>query len=184
LGHLRLYPPPPLPGGLFPLLSLPSKDSHNSTSTPRDPYKYISLVSFRHRSGGPGGAFYDFTARYGAVWDDDQRVTLLENMFPRFLEMREEKEGKFEWQREGDGRRVAGDIAKFDERLLTSEEKQLFRELVEKTGLEPLLNIPMVTLSNGQMRRARIVKAVLKKPELLLLDEPLSKCVCPRGNGY
>lgn len=32
----------------------------------------------------------------------------------------------------------------------------------------------MITLSNGQMRRARIVKAVLKKPELLLLDEPLT----------
>jgi len=103
-------------------------------------------------------------------------------MFPRFLEMREEKEGKFEWQREGDSRRVAGDTAKFDEELLAGEEKQLFRDLVEKTRLEPLLNIPMVTLSNGQMRRARIVKAVLKKPELLLLDEPLSKCLSPHGN--
>lgn len=96
-------------------------------------------------------------------------------MFPRFLETREEREGKFEWQREDDRRQVADNTEKFDEALLSDEEKHLFRELVEKTGLKPLLNIPMITLSNGQMRRARIVKAVLKKPELLLLDEPLSK---------
>lgn len=96
-------------------------------------------------------------------------------MFPRFLEMRKEREGKFEWQREGDRRQVAQDTEEFHKALLTGEEERFFRELVEKTGLKPLLNIPMVTLSNGQMRRARIVKAVLKKPELLLLDEPLSK---------
>ncbi|KAF8736774.1 hypothetical protein AX14_014007 [Amanita brunnescens Koide BX004] len=95
-------------------------------------------------------------------------------MFPRFLETREEREGKFEWQRKDDRRQVADNTEKFDEALLSDEEKHLFRELVEKTGLKPLLNIPMITLSNGQMRRARIVKAVLKKPELLLLDEPLT----------
>jgi ABC-type Mn2+/Zn2+ transport system ATPase subunit len=95
-------------------------------------------------------------------------------MFPHFLEMRKEREGKFEWQREGVRRQIAQDTEKFGEALLTGEER-FFRELVERTGLKPLLNIPMVTLSNGQMRRARIVKAVLKKPELLLLDEPLSR---------
>lgn len=96
-------------------------------------------------------------------------------MFPHFLEMRKEREGKFEWQREGDRPQVAQGTEKFDEALLTGEGERFFREFVERTGLKPLLNIPMVTLSNGQMRRARIVKAVLKKPELLLLDEPLSK---------
>ena len=40
--------------------------------------------------------------------------------------------------------------------------------------LEPLLDLPFLALSNGQTRRARIVKAILEKPELLLLGEPLS----------
>lgn len=42
-------------------------------------------------------------------------------------------------------------------------------------NLTSLLDLPLLALSNGQMRRARIVKAILDKPELLLLDEPFSK---------
>ncbi|KAJ5199895.1 hypothetical protein N7491_009308 [Penicillium cf. griseofulvum] len=40
---------------------------------------------------------------------------------------------------------------------------------LELTGL---LSLPVANLSNGQTRRARIAKAILSKPELLLLDEP------------
>lgn len=50
----------------------------------------------------------------------------------------------------------------------------LFERLVEQMGLLDLLDLPMLTLSNGQTRRARVVKAILDRPELLLLDEPLS----------
>jgi ABC-type cobalamin transport system ATPase subunit len=42
--------------------------------------------------------------------------------------------------------------------------------------LTNLLPLPVANLSNGQTRRARIAKAILSKPELLLLDEPFSKC--------
>jgi ABC-type molybdenum transport system ATPase subunit/photorepair protein PhrA len=51
-----------------------------------------------------------------------------------------------------------------------------FEELTEKLGLKHLLDLPLVALSNGQTRRARIVKALLEQPEILLLDEPLSVC--------
>ncbi|EGO00556.1 hypothetical protein SERLA73DRAFT_104866 [Serpula lacrymans var. lacrymans S7.3] len=44
----------------------------------------------------------------------------------------------------------------------------------ERLGLSSLLDLPFVALSNGQTRRARIVKAILSQPELLLLDEPLT----------
>jgi ABC-type molybdenum transport system ATPase subunit/photorepair protein PhrA len=54
------------------------------------------------------------------------------------------------------------------------ERARRFEELAYELGLKHLLDLPLVALSNGQTRRARIVKALLAQPELLLLDEPLS----------
>ena len=50
----------------------------------------------------------------------------------------------------------------------------LFETLTVQMDLASLLDLPLISLSNGQTRRARIVKAILDNPELLLLDEPLS----------
>jgi ABC-type molybdenum transport system ATPase subunit/photorepair protein PhrA len=55
-----------------------------------------------------------------------------------------------------------------------TERAQRFEELTDKLGLKHLLDLPLVALSNGQTRRARIVKALLEQPDILLLDEPLS----------
>lgn len=60
------------------------------------------------------------------------------------------------------------------EASLGPNEHSLFEKLTEQLGLKPLLDLPLVTLSNGQMRRARVVKSILDQPELLLLDEPLA----------
>ncbi|KXN85127.1 hypothetical protein AN958_11667 [Leucoagaricus sp. SymC.cos] len=108
-----------------------------------DPYSRIASVSFSHRSGkSSGGAFYDYTARYGAIRDEDA-LTLRETAFDEVVQ-------------------------------LSSEDKLLFDNLVKEMDLERLLDLPLIALSNGQTRRARIVRAVLRKPELLLLDEPLT----------
>lgn len=45
-------------------------------------------------------------------------------------------------------------------------------QVVKDLGLEPYFHKPVSTLSNGQSRRARIGKALLSKPEMLLLDAP------------
>jgi ABC-type molybdate transport system ATPase subunit len=104
------------------------------------------MVSFTHRPRSSGGAFYDYTARYGAVREED-RITLRQNMFP--------------------------DTAEND-----------FDDLADKLGLKAFLDLPLVALSNGQTRRARILKALLSKPELLLLDEPLSASEIPCSDFF
>jgi ABC-type lipoprotein export system ATPase subunit len=120
----------------------------------------VALVSFAHRPRAAGGAFYDYTSRYGAVREED-RITLRESMFGEydFLNI-QPKGGKVKTPLE-----IAQDEVK----------KGIFEDLTSRLGLSSLLDLPLIALSNGQTRRARIVKAILSEPELLVLDEPLSE---------
>lgn len=158
-GHLRISPPPPPPYGLFPFLE--GRDSH----------KYVSLVSFAHRSQNVGGAFYDFTARYGAVREED-KMTLRETFFPETAKPLHDLAVPAMYTHPDDVAKLHSDHAK--ERV----RRELFEELTIKLDLKRFLDLPMIALSNGQTRKARIVKALLEQPELLILDEPLSKFSC------
>lgn len=55
----------------------------------------------------------------------------------------------------------------------------------QRFGFPPgkALDMPIVALSNGQMRRARLLRALLQEPQVLLLDEPLSQSL-RRANWY
>ncbi|KAF6746759.1 P-loop containing nucleoside triphosphate hydrolase protein [Ephemerocybe angulata] len=131
LGHTRVSPPPP--EGLYPWFK----------QMDVDPFSRLKFVSFRHSiRGGSSGEFYDYTARYGAMRDGDDKT--LGNSFLDIL--REESK--------------------------TTETE--YHALMMSLGLTEHLDVPLVALSNGQMRRARIARAILRRPDILLLDEPLT----------
>jgi molybdate transport system ATP-binding protein len=50
--------------------------------------------------------------------------------------------------------------------------------VAKQLDVEHLLHLSFVKLSNGQTRRARIARALLRNPSMLVLDEPLSKYQC------
>ncbi|KAI0629636.1 P-loop containing nucleoside triphosphate hydrolase protein [Trametes polyzona] len=155
-GTHRISPPPPPPGGLFPFL----EDA--------DPHKYVQMVRFAHRGRASGDGFYDFTARYGAVREGD-RQTLRETFFPDIARPLHELAVPDLHKPE---RRLdeAGEARKAEE----EKRRALFEMLTTWLKLKDLLDLPMVALSNGQTRRARIAQAFLANPRLLLLDEPLT----------
>ncbi|KAI6843604.1 P-loop containing nucleoside triphosphate hydrolase protein [Hortaea werneckii] len=51
-------------------------------------------------------------------------------------------------------------------------DRHALEEVVDRLNLRGLLSMPVANLSNGQTRRARIAKALMARPEVLLLDGP------------
>ena len=55
-----------------------------------------------------------------------------------------------------------------------ARDDSLMCNVIRDLSLQNLVRLPVGNLSNGQTRRARIAKALLGEPEVLLLDEPFS----------
>ena len=60
------------------------------------------------------------------------------------------------------------------EDLLYHPKDDSFHQVTHDLSLEAMLELPVSHLSNGQTRRAKIAKALLGNPEVLLLNSPFS----------
>lgn len=99
------------------------------------------MVNFAHRRQvATYGGFYDYSARYGAVRDED-RVTLRQSLL--------------------------GDTGE-------EEHRHFLDSLAQNLQLSDKLDLPLISLSNGQTRRASVLRQLLLEPQVLFLDEPLS----------
>ena len=68
----------------------------------------------------------------------------------------------------------SGLLQGFGGRARSERDHELFDAAVELTGIEELLDRPVGDLSGGQLQRTLLARAVVSRPEVLVLDEPLS----------
>ena len=147
--------------------------------------KAIKHVSFATKMGtttaGNAGEFTNYAARYGAIRDQD-RVTLYE----RLMELLDCPVGLIAAQKlvpDPFAPSTAGEVGLFkysdSQRRAALAKAQEADSVIRKMAPlllinDELLHRPVIALSNGQTRRARILSSLITGAQLVVLEEPFS----------
>lgn len=118
----------------------------------RNPARAIQYVGFDPAGLGGGGGAAATTSYLSARYESRREAT----DFSLLDFLTGNTQFNVDRQVEGDG----------------AVDARLMERVVRDLRLEQLLQLPVAFLSNGQGRRARIARALLTSPEVMLLDEP------------
>ena len=136
----------------YPYLSSNEIDHKNhELRIPSRAIQYVGFGGERDTSNGTRGAY--LSARYESLKEATDWTVM------NYLE------GKTE-------------LNPFEEDLAKQVDSAALQKVIKDLRLEELVDMPVANLSNGQTRRAKIAKAILERPEVLLLDEVCSS-ICP-----
>ncbi|GMK56684.1 hypothetical protein CspeluHIS016_0305240 [Cutaneotrichosporon spelunceum] len=134
LGRHRIAPNTPSPGPL----PVNAKRAPSS-AIDKDAWKPVQYLAFAKPSAM--GEFTDYTARYGALQEEDK------------MTVRQRLEMSF-----GPSEQANKNVA----------------EAIGLLGMQHLVDMPYIALSSGQTRRARIATALMTRPAMMLLEEPMA----------
>ena len=188
-------PNPPLLSGLtFKLPSFPSRPQHWSILGPSNSGKttFLQVLRGQHLCFPPGARSYPYLSS-DEIAVKDHRLRIPGRAF-QYVGFDGERGGlggpgtrgaylsaRYESRREEtdflllDYLKGHTELNPADETGGKSYDDTLLERVIKDLRLEDLVHMPISNLSNGQTRRARIAKALLDRPEVLLLDEPFSK---------
>lgn len=139
--------------GIFPFLNVDHAGIQNHDA--------VLHVSFASRGRIIGGGFTDYSARYGAMREEDKQTLRETLLLSLSIDPPPPPSTEFT---ESDVQAIKEESAKLHNADIEA--------LAESLRLSPQLDVPFVGLSNGQRRRARILRQILRHPRLILLEDP------------